>query len=68
MSTTPEVIAAVHMGARVIGISCISNAAAGLGEKPLSHEEVKETAELVGPQFEKLLLAVVTDLAKKESL
>jgi purine-nucleoside phosphorylase len=44
MSTVPEVIAAVHMGARVACLSCITNAAAGLGE-PLSHAEVEATAQ-----------------------
>lgn len=44
MSTVPEVIAAVHMGARVACLSCITNAAAGLGGAPLSHAEVEATA------------------------
>jgi purine-nucleoside phosphorylase len=44
MSTVPEVIAAVHMGARVACLSCITNAAAGLGGT-LSHAEVEATAE-----------------------
>lgn len=43
MSTVPEVIAAVHMGARVACLSCVTNAAAGLGGK-LSHAEVEATA------------------------
>lgn len=45
MSTVPEVIAARHAGIRVLGISCITNMAAGILEQPLSHEEVVETAE-----------------------
>jgi purine-nucleoside phosphorylase len=43
MSTVPEVIAAVHLGARVACLSCVTNAAAGLGG-PLSHAEVEATA------------------------
>jgi len=58
MSTVPEVIAAHHMGARVLGISCVTNLAAGLGGK-LSHEEVKETAERVAHTFLRLLARVV---------
>jgi purine-nucleoside phosphorylase len=64
MSTVPEVVVANHMGARVLGISCITNKAAGLGEQPLSHDEVKETAERVRGQFEGLLAAILQDLGK----
>ncbi|HSD18820.1 MAG TPA: purine-nucleoside phosphorylase [Anaeromyxobacter sp.] len=44
MSTVPEVIAARHMGVPVVGLSVVTNLAAGLGRRPLSHEEVAETA------------------------
>lgn len=55
MSTVPEVIAASHMGVKVTGVSCITNLAAGLGHKPLSHEEVAETANRVKETFCRLL-------------
>jgi len=64
MSTVPEVIAANHMGARVLGISCITNKAAGLGEQPLSHEEVTETAQQVRAVFEGLLEDLLTALGR----
>ena len=51
MSTVPEVIAARHMGVPVAGISVVTNYAAGLARKPLSHEEVAETAERVRNQL-----------------
>lgn len=55
MSTVPEVVAAAHMGVRVAGVSCITNLAAGIGHKPLSHEEVAETANRVKDVFTRLL-------------
>jgi purine-nucleoside phosphorylase len=55
MSTVPEVIAAAHMGVPVAGISCITNLAAGIGHKPLSHEEVAETAAHATGVFSALL-------------
>lgn len=63
MSTVPEVIAARHMGARVLGISCITNKAAGLSDRPLSHEEVTETADRVRATFIALLDGILADLA-----
>lgn len=65
MSTVPEVIAARHMGARVLGISCVTNKAAGL-QKTLSHEEVKETADRVKDTFIGLLTKVVTALGEEK--
>ncbi len=64
MSTVPEVIAVRHMGAKVMGISCVTNKAAGLQET-LTHEEVKETAERVKGTFIKLLTSVVKALGEE---
>lgn len=55
MSTATEAIAARHAGMRVMGISCISNMAAGISPVPLSHKEVQETADRVAPLFTKLV-------------
>lgn len=65
MSTVPEVIVAAHMGARCIGISCITNKAAGITGEPLSHDEVTETAARVRGQFEGLLDGVVAALVER---
>ncbi len=62
MSTIPEAIAANHAGLRVLGISCISNLAAGISDKPLSHDEVKETANMAKEKFTRLLLALIGQL------
>lgn len=59
MSTVPEAIVARKLGLRVIGISCITNEAAGISSIPLTHEEVSETAERVRPQFADLLAGAV---------
>lgn len=63
MSTVPEVIAARHSGVRVLGISCVTNAAAGILDQPLDHKEVLQTAERVKGQFIALLRAVIPDVA-----
>jgi purine-nucleoside phosphorylase len=67
MSTVPEVIVANHMSMKVLGISCISNLAAGLSPVPLSHAEVMETAEQVKPKFIQLLSGILDHLAEQLS-
>ncbi|MBR5301894.1 MAG: purine-nucleoside phosphorylase [Clostridia bacterium] len=59
MSTVPEAIAARHGGMRVLGISCITNMAAGILDQPLCHEEVTETANRVKEQFKGLIDGVI---------
>ena len=59
MSTVPEAIAARHMGMEVLGISCITNMAAGVLPQPLDHSEVMDTARRVRGQFIALLMEVI---------
>jgi len=63
MSTVPEVIAARHMGIKVLGISCVTNMAAGVLDQPIHHEEVLETGERVKAQFVALLRAMIPRIA-----
>ena len=59
MSTAVEAIAAKHMGREILGISLITNLAAGVSETPLSHEEVKAAATKAGERFIRLIKYVV---------
>ncbi len=63
MSTVPEVIIANHCGIKVLGISCVTNMAAGVVEQPLSHIEVMETTERVKTKFVELVKTLVEQYA-----
>ena len=62
MSTACEALAANHMGAEVCAVSCISNMAAGLNKQPLTHEEVKETADRGADMFKKLIFNAIINI------
>jgi purine-nucleoside phosphorylase len=62
MSTVPEVIVAIHSGMKVLGMSCITNMAAGILDQSLSHDEVMETAELVKSKFLSLVKGIVKEI------
>jgi purine-nucleoside phosphorylase len=63
MSTVPEAIVARHMGMKVLGISCITNMAAGITEAPINHEEVMETGYRVRESFTQLLRRIIASAA-----
>jgi purine-nucleoside phosphorylase len=62
MSTVPESIAANQMGIKVLGISCITNMAAGISDEPIHHEEVMETGARVAATFKELLMRIIPKL------
>jgi purine-nucleoside phosphorylase len=62
MSTVPETIVARHMGMEVLGLSCVTNLAAGLGATPLSHAEVFETGRKVEARLAALLTRLVPQI------
>jgi purine-nucleoside phosphorylase len=63
MSTVPETIIARHMGIQVLGISCVTNLAAGLGSTPLSHQEVFEAGRQVEHRLAALLKQLTPEIA-----
>lgn len=62
MSTVPEVMVAHHAGIRCLGISCITNLAAGILDQPLNHEKVVETGRMVKEEFKALLNTILEKL------
>ena len=64
MSTGCEAIAANHMGMKICGISCIANPAAGISKKPLTHEEVQQSADRAAPKFQKLVTECICRMGK----
>ena len=62
MSTVPEVIAGVHAGMKILGISCITNMASGILDQPLDHDEVMETAGQIRSVFISLIKQTVSNL------
>lgn len=65
MSTACEAVAANHMGMRICGISCVTNLACGITDQPLTHEEVKETADRVAPLFKQLVTETIVRIYKE---
>lgn len=62
MSTVPEVIVANHSGMKVLGLSCITNVAAGLGHTKLDHQAVVETAQRGGKDFQRLVCEIISSM------
>lgn len=62
MSTVPEVLTAVHCGMKVIGVSCITNMAAGISNTKLNHQEVIETTKKVKNNFSKLISKIIKNI------
>jgi purine-nucleoside phosphorylase len=68
MSTVPEAIVARHMGLEVLGISCITNMAAGISDEPINHEEVMATGDRVRETFAELLRRVISAINNRPVL
>ncbi len=64
MSTVQEVIAARHLGMRVLVLSLATNMAAGITDRPLTHQEVLEAGEAARGRLQNLLVAVVAELER----
>lgn len=65
MSTACEAMAASHMKMQVVGMSVISNLAAGMTDTPLTHEEVRETADKIAPIFQNLISEAIKEIYKE---
>lgn len=65
MSTVPEAIVARHMGMNVVGISCITNMAAGISEQTINHDEVMETGQKVRATFTQLLRRMIANMPRQ---
>jgi purine-nucleoside phosphorylase len=65
MSTVPEAITARHMGARVLGISCVTNLAAGVSPTDLSHDEVEHTARAARERFTRIVSKTLAAIGKQ---
>lgn len=63
MSSVPEVIALNHMKRKVLGLSCVTNMAAGLLPRPLRHEEVLETTTRIRDRFSRLLVGIIEEIS-----
>ncbi|MBI4250405.1 purine-nucleoside phosphorylase [Candidatus Uhrbacteria bacterium] len=66
MSSAPEAIAARHMGAEVLGISCVTNWTGGIAKTPLTHEEVQQAARIVSMEFVGLVHSIIRYMPFKE--
>ncbi len=66
MSTVPEAITARHQGMKVLGISCITNLAAGITNDEIDHEDVMETGEKIAKKFKKLLRRIIRRIGEQE--
>lgn len=64
MSTACEAIAANHMGMKIVGVSCITNLAAGISPNPLSHTEVQEASDKAAPLFKKLVYTSIVRIGE----
>ena len=67
MSTVPEAIVARHCGMKIVAFSCITNAAAGMLDQEINHDEVMEVGKRAGAQLSELILSLLPRLASVEA-